>query len=346
MNNININSLKKLNTPYELKNELNLTYKNRLVIEKNRLIINNILNNTDNRKIIIIGPCSVHNYEQCLDYAKEIKKYMDKFNNLFIVLRLYFEKPRTIKGWKGFLYDPLLDGSNNIQLGLYKTRELLLEITNMGIPIATEFLDTICPQYIDDLISWGCIGARTVESQLHRQLASGLSMSIGFKNRTDGDYDIAINAILSAKEPHSFLGIDMNGCASMVNTIGNNNTCIVLRGGNKGKNIDYETINNVELTLRKNNLENNIIIDISHDNTLINNIKNYKEQINNIDKIIEFWINNQECIKGIMIESFINEGKQSINDKPLKYGISITDGCINLETTHNILEKMNNILEK
>ena len=237
--------------------------------------------------------------------------------------------------------------SFNILIFLYfpfKTRKLLLDVTNMEIPIATEFLDTIYPQYIDDLISWGCIGARTVESQLHRQLASGLSMPIGFKNRTDGNCDIAINAILSAKEPHSFLGIDMNGCASIVNTLGNNNTSIVLRGGNKGHNMDEDTINYVETILKENNLNNNIIIDISHDNTLINNSKNYKEQINNIDKIIHFWNNDIHSIKGIMIESFINDGKQSINDKPLKYGISITDGCINLENTYNILDKMNNII--
>ena len=178
MNNINISHIKKLISPYELKNELNLTYSNKLFINNSRTIINNILNNSDNRKLIIIGPCSVHNYEECIEYGKHIKEYSSKFKNLFIILRLYFEKPRTIKGWKGYLYDPLLDGSTKIEEGLYKTRKLLLEITNMEIPIATEFLDTISPQYIDDLISWGCIGARTVESQLHRQLASCLSMSI------------------------------------------------------------------------------------------------------------------------------------------------------------------------
>ena len=160
---------------------------------------------------------------------------ISEFDNLYIVIRIYLEKPRTIAGWKGFLYDPELDESNNIMLGLEKSRKLLIEITKMRIPIATEFLDTIIPQYIDDLISWGCIGARTVESQLHRQLASGLSMSIGFKNRTDGDVMVAINGILSAKNPHAFLGIDINGCSLIINTSGNNNSCIVLRGGGGNK---------------------------------------------------------------------------------------------------------------
>ena len=297
------------------------------------------------KKIIIVGPCSIHNYEECLNYAKELKKNINNFSNLYIVIRLYFEKPRTINGWKGFLYDPELNSSNKIDEGLIKTRKLLIEITKMRIPIATEFLDTIIPQYIDDLISWGCIGARTVESQLHRQLASGLSMAIGFKNRTDGNKIIAINGMLSCKEPHSFLGIDINGCASIINTNGNKNTCIVLRGDCiNGNNFNTSNIVETKLLLEKNNLNKSIIIDTSHDNTLCDGKKNFKKQIDNCKYISNEWKINQNIV-GLMIESNINEGKQNIEKKPLEYGISITDGCINLEDTINILGELNSSLE-
>ena len=345
MNNININSINKLNTPYEVKNNYNINYEDVLFINESRTIVNDIINGKNNKKIIIVGPCSIHDYHQCITYAKFIKKCKEEFSNIFIVIRLYFEKPRTIKGWKGFLYDPYLDSTNNISDGLILTRQLLIEITKMRIPIATEFLDTIIPQYIDDLISWGCIGARTVESQLHRQLASGLSMAIGFKNRTDGNKEIAINAMLASQESHSFLGVDNNGKASIVNTNGNKNTCIVLRGDCiNGMNFDKDNIKITDNLLKNKNLNNKIIVDVSHDNTLIENKKNYKQQINNIQLIINMWENKENYICGIMIESNINEGKQSINDKPLKYGISITDACINIEDTYNILNKINNTL--
>lgn len=344
MNNINVNSIKKLKTPYEIKNEFNINYEDTLFINNCRSTINNILCGKSKKKIIIVGPCSIHNYEECLNYVCELKKHIHQFSNLYIVIRLYFEKPRTINGWKGFLYDPELNSSNKIDEGLIKTRKLLIEITKMRIPIATEFLDTIIPQYIDDLISWGCIGARTVESQLHRQLASGLSMAIGFKNRTDGNKIIAINGMLSSKEPHSFLGVDINGCASIINTNGNKNTCIVLRGDCvNGSNFNTFDINETTSLLEKNNLNKGIIIDTSHDNTLCDGKKNYKKQIENCEYISNEWKINKNII-GLMIESNINEGKQNIENKLLEYGISITDGCINLEDTIIILDKLNNSL--
>ena len=345
MNNINVNSIKKLKTPYEIKNEFNINYEDILFINNCRSTINNILCGKNKKKIIIVGPCSIHNYEECLNYAKELKKNINNFSNLYIVIRLYFEKPRTINGWKGFLYDPELNNSNKIDEGLIKTRKLLIEITKMRIPIATEFLDTIIPQYIDDLISWGCIGARTVESQLHRQLASGLSMAIGFKNRTDGNKIIAVNGMLSCKEPHSFLGIDINGSASIINTNGNKNTCIVLRGDCiNGNNFNTSSIVETKLLLEKNNLNKSIIIDTSHDNTLCDGKKNFKKQIENCEYISNEWKISKNII-GLMIESNINEGKQNIEKKPLEYGISITDGCINLEDTINILNELNSSLE-
>lgn len=342
MNNINIDSIKKLETPYEIKNNYNINYDDILFINESRKTINNIINGNSNKKIIIVGPCSIHDYQQCITYAKFIQKCISEFSNIFIVIRLYFEKPRTIKGWKGFLYDPDLDNTNDISKGLIMTRKLLIEITKMRIPIATEFLDTIIPQYIDDLISWGCIGARTVESQLHRQLASGLSMAIGFKNRTDGNKEIAINAMLASQEKQSFLGVNINGRASIVNTNGNKNTCIVLRGDCiKGCNFDNENINITKTMLKEKDLNESIIVDVSHDNSMIENKKSYKKQINNVELILNMWNSNQHTICGIMIESNINEYKQSINDKPLKYGISITDGCINIEDTYNLLNNIN-----
>tara|TARA_B100000401_G_C52784242_1_gene709934 strand:- start:384 stop:1421 length:1038 start_codon:yes stop_codon:yes gene_type:complete len=341
MNNKNIESIKKLVTPYELKNNLNLKYDERVFIEESRLEINKIINGGSSKKLIIVGPCSIHNYDECIDYALKLKKMISEFDNLYIVIRIYLEKPRTIAGWKGFLYDPELNESNNIMLGLEKSRKLLIEITKMRIPIATEFLDTIIPQYIDDLISWGCIGARTVESQLHRQLASGLSMSIGFKNRTDGDVMVAINGMLSSKNPHAFLGIDINGCSSIINTSGNNNSCIVLRGGGGNKNLDKNSLESIIKMCKKNKCNQNLILDISHDNSLVNNKKIFKEQINNIDYLCSILNNkNDLSVVGIMIESNINEGNQKIS-KSMKYGVSITDGCISLEDTYICLKKLN-----
>ena len=340
MNNINVNRIKKLCTPYELKNDINIDYDDRIFINNSRTIINNILKGTDDRKLVIVGPCSIHNFDLALDYANHIKKMQADFPNIFIVMRAYFEKPRTIKGWKGFLYDPELDGSNNIHKGLEFTRKLLLKITKLKIPIATEFLDTIIPQYIDDLISWGCIGARTVESQLHIQLASGLSIAIGYKNRTDGNIDIATNAILSSLSPHSFMGIDINGSASVIDTSGNDNYCIVLRGGDKGSNFTKDNIKITEDILEKNNLRKSIIVDVSHDNSIIDGKKVYSQQINNVKLIRKYWLNNIHSIKGIMIESNIYGGKQVISDN-LKYGVSITDGCISIIDTYKLLESIN-----
>ena len=348
MNNININSLEKLSSPYDIKNNLNIIYEDSIFIQESRTNINKYLNknnsnnNLDNKLVLFVGPCSIHNYDECIEYAKFIKKSIKKYKNLFIVMRLYFEKPRTIKGWKGYLYDPLLDNSNNIKFGIYNTRKLLIEITKMRIPIATEFLDTIIPQYIDDLITWGCIGARTVESQLHRQLASGLSMFIGFKNRTDGNIDIAVNAMISAHEKHSFFGIDINGKAAIIHTNGNKNTALILRGSTSNNNINIETLEYSTKLLKKNNLNNNIIIDLSHGNTIHNGEKNYKKQIDNINLILS--LKKQFCnITALMIESNINEDNQDINNKPLKYGISVTDKCINIDDTDDIFKLLNNL---
>ncbi len=350
MNNININSIEKLQSPYDLKNQFPINYEDILFIQESRNEINKLIkinsDNNINRKILVIcGPCSIHNYNSCIEYAEFIKKIQSQFKNLYIVMRMYFEKPRTIDGWKGFLYDPEINNTNKIDKGLVLTRKLLIEVTKMRIPIATEFLDTIIPQYIDDLVSWGCIGARTTESQLHRQLASGLSIPIGFKNGTNGNHDIAINACLSSKNPHIFLGVDINGQASIIRTSGNKNTCIVLRGSKeKGNNIKKEIIDDILSKNKNKNLNAGIIIDVSHDNTIINEIKDYNRQINNIETIIDILSENKNIINGIMIESNIKDGNQSIETE-LEYGKSITDKCINIEKTYSILERLNLFLE-
>ena len=338
MQNINIHKIDEITTPEQLKNKFKQTELNFNFIQNSRKTITDILNGKDKRKIVIVGPCSIHDYQLTITYTNFLKTIQTKFEkNIFIVMRMYFEKPRTINGWKGFIYDPFINETNNIEEGLNKTRQLLLEVTNMEIPIGTEFLDTIIPQYIDDLITWGCIGARTTESQLHRQLASGMSMPIGFKNSTSGNIKPALNACKSAEVSHSFLGINTCGKVSVVHTSGNKNTCLVLRGGeNIGNNINIENI----LSHQK------VFIDLSHDNTIINGSKDYTQQIENINLIKN--LNKERNIlnnlKGIMIESNIKESNQTISSE-LKYGISITDKCLNIDDTEKLILNFYNYLE-
>lgn len=335
MNNININSITNIISPKDLKLKYPINDNDIEFIENSRKTVKDIMKKTIKKKIIIVGPCSIHDYQLTIDYANFLKKMKEKYPKNMIIMRMYFEKPRTITGWKGFLYDPDINETNNIEKGLELTRQLLIEITKMKIPIATEFLDTIIPQYIDDLITWGCIGARTTESQLHRQLASGLTIPIGFKNSTSGDIEIAINASKSAAVSHSFLSVDENGKVSIVHTKGNQNTGIVLRGSNKtGSNIMYNNINK----------HSNIIIDLSHDNTLKDGKKDFKEQINNVDVILQLLKNNtilNNNLDGIMIESNIKSGNQPITSH-LEYGISITDKCLDLIDTEQIFQKCDN----
>lgn len=334
MNNINIKSISNIISPKELKIKYPLDKEDIEFVESSRLDVKNILKKKNNKKMIIVGPCSIHDYKVTVEYAEFLKKLIQKYPQHKIIMRMYFEKPRTVAGWKGFLYDPEINETNKIEKGIELTRKLLIEITKMKIPIATEFLDTIIPQYIDDLITWGCIGARTTESQLHRQLASGLTIPIGFKNSTHGDIDIAINACKSASVPHSFLSIDENGKVSIVHTTGNQNTGIVLRGSNKsGSNITSENLKKYS----------NVIIDLSHDNTLVNGKKNYLAQIDNIDVIVQIIKENtllQKNLDGIMIESNLKPGNQPITDN-LEYGISITDKCLDLTDTELLVQKCN-----
>lgn len=337
MSNYRIKTFSSLPTPKQIIEQCETVNYN--FINESRNTIENILSGKDNRMLVIVGPCSIHNYDQAIEYAKKLHEV--KYENLYIVMRVYFEKPRTCLGWKGLIYDPYLDNSNKIPEGLLMARKLLIELTKMEIPIGLEFLDTITPQYLADLVSWGAIGARTSESQVHRHLASGLSMPIGFKNLTDGNVIKAIEGAKSASFPQAFLGIDENGQSSFIETIGNQFSHIILRGGTT-TNYNEDNINNVSELLDKNTLyglnKNKIIIDCSHDNSE----KNYKRQGLVAVYTRRLHLTKKYPICGIMIESNINEGNQKISAN-LLYGVSVTDSCINIEDTFyllNILDKM------
>jgi 3-deoxy-7-phosphoheptulonate synthase len=336
MLNYRIKTISPLPTPKEIIENSELIDKE--FINKSRKTIENILSGEDKRLLVVVGPCSIHNYSEALKYAKKLKEI--KTENLFIVMRVYFEKPRTCLGWKGFIYDPYLDDSNKISEGILLARELLIEITKMEIPIGLEFLDTITPQYLADLVSWGAIGARTTESQIHRQLASGLSMPVGFKNLTDGNIEKAIEGAKSASYPHAFLGINDEGKSSFIETSGNEFSHIILRGGSTGTNYNEDSIINISKLLEKNQglKKNKIVIDCSHGNSE----KNFKRQCLVAIYTRKLHLTKKYPIGGIMIESNINEGNQPIT-KDLQFGVSVTDACINIEDTAfllNILDKM------
>jgi len=302
-------------------------------IQEFRNQIKNIIDSKDSRKVIIIGPCSIHNTNEAIEYAKKLKELSLKLENKFlIVMRVYFEKPRSSIGWKGFINDPFLDGSNNISEGLKMARKLLIEITKNGLPIATEFLDLLVYPYIEDLISFGAIGARTTESQTHRQIVSGLFMPVGFKNSTSGNIDVAINAIISSKQPHSFLGINNEGNVSKIITEGNSYCPLILRGGDIGPNYESDFVKESQERLKEKGLVPNIIIDCSHGNSL----KEAKNQKIVFNDVIEQMKTNKNLI-GVMIESNLVSGSQKLDLKNLKKGISITDECIGFLESEKLL---------
>ena len=337
--NTNIIKFKSIISPSIIKDELPINDKIIENIINYRNSIVDILNNRDERKIIITGPCSIHDYDAAIEYAIKLKQLSNKFPKLFIIMRVYFEKPRTTIGWKGFVNDPDLDYTYNINKGLRLARKLLIEISEMELPIGCEFLDTITPQYLSDLVSWGAIGARTVESQTHRELASGLSVPMGFKNGTGGTIQIAMDAIIAANNKHCFLGITDEGTSSIITTKGNKNCHIILRGGTNGPNYHKEKVDYTIQELKKNNINSNIIVDCSHGNSQ----KDYKKQICVAQSIAEQISNGNNSIIGIMLESNLVEGNQKCSHKKdclteLTYGKSITDSCINLTTTEEIFE--------
>ena len=326
--------------PVEVKAELPITNAIAKVVSDARARIRNILNGSDRRLLVVVGPCSIHDVKAAREYAEKLAKFRDGVGDaLEIVMRVYFEKPRTTVGWKGLINDPHLNGTFDINYGISMARGLLLDVAKLGLPSATELLDPIVPQYLADLISWTAIGARTTESQTHREMSSGLSMPVGFKNGTDGSIDVAINALLSARQPHRFLGVNNDGRASIVTTTGNPDGHIVLRGGKQGPNYDHAHVEAIANRLRDRQLAPYLMIDCSHDNSG----QDYKNQPIVLQDICEQVRNGQESIVGIMLESHLNRGKQPLKDlAKLEYGKSITDGCINFETTTEVLTDLAN----
>lgn len=339
LENSNINSLERLITPKEFKAELPVTDSVSNHVEKSRRTLRNILDRKDDRLIIIVGPCSVHDTKAAIDYAERLAEFSKTVcDQLFIVMRVYFEKPRTTVGWKGLINDPYLDGSFQIEKGMRLGRQLMIKINELGLPIANEALDPISPQYMQDLISWSAIGARTTESQTHREMASGLSVPIGFKNGTDGSLDVAINALQSASNGHRFLGIDGEGKVSIVHSSGNQYSHIVLRGGGGKPNYDSVNVKLTERALEKNNLPVNIMVDCSH----ANSNKDPQLQPLVLDNIAQQILEGNQSLIGVMLESHLKAGNQKLTDdkSQLEYGKSITDGCIDWPTTQESLTRL------
>ncbi len=307
-------------------------------VEMTRKAAESILKGQDDRLLVVAGPCSIHDQASALEYASRIAAVRERLSNdLEIVMRVYFEKPRTTVGWKGFINDPGLDESFDINNGLRSARRLLIELARMGVPAGTEFLDVITPQYIADVVAWGAIGARTTESQVHRQLASGLSMPVGFKNGTDGNIQIALDAIEAAGGPHHFLSVTKDGGAAIVRTKGNDTCHVILRGGKAGTNYDADSIRSVVDQLRARNLPPFVMVDCSHGNSL----KDYRKQPVVAESLAGQIAAGDCSIAGVMIESHLVEGRQNATaGKPLAFGQSITDACIAWETTDLVLQQL------
>lgn len=336
--NLNIASYHQLIKPEEMLAEIPLKDETAAFVTESREIVKAILRGEDKRFMVIAGPCSIHDEKAAIEYADRLADLHQRYKErIYILMRVYFEKPRTTIGWKGLINDPNLDGTYDVLAGLRKARKILLGVLERGLPTTTEFLDPIVPQYISDLVSWAAIGARTTESQTHRQMASGLSMPVGFKNNTDGNIQVAIDAIQSAANPHHFLGIDGKGVTSVVETKGNPDCHIILRGGKNKPNYDPETIKEVLSTLQGSEAGcDKIIIDCSH----ANSEKKHERQKIVFNSIVDQRAAGNENLIGLMLESNLNEGKQSLPDNlaDLEYGVSITDACVNFKSTEELLE--------
>ena len=336
--NLRIKAVRSLIPPILLIEELPLNYKVADLIYNTRSLAQAIIQGKDDRLLVIVGPCSIHDPRAAIDYAYRLKSCIDQYTKeLCIVMRVYFEKPRTTIGWKGLINDPTLDGSFNINQGLRIARRLLLAINQIGVPTGSEFLDTIIPQYISDLTSWAAIGARTTESQTHRELASGLSMPIGFKNGTTGNIQIAVDAVLAARHPHNFLGVSKQGIAAIISTKGNPNSHVILRGSTQCPNYDSQSIEKTVTKLKAIHLPPRAMVDCSHGNSN----KDHKKQIEVVDSLCDQIRQGSFYLFGVMIESNLLEGKQILEThKPLTYGQSITDTCISWEDTKKALNKL------
>ena len=344
LENLNVASQEPLITPEALKQEMPLSEKAAETVEKGRQAIYDIMDGKDHRLFVVVGPCSSHDVKAAREYAEKLKALADELSDtLLIVMRVYFEKPRTTVGWKGLINDPHLNDTFNIEQGLHIGRRLLLDISELGLPTATEALDPISPQYLQDTISWSAIGARTTESQTHREMSSGLSMAIGFKNGTDGSLDVAVNAMKSVSHPHSFLGINQQGQVAIIRTRGNNYGHVVLRGGGGKPNYDSVSVALCEQALEKAKLRQSVMVDCSH----ANSSKDPAIQPLVMQDITHQIVEGNKSIQGLMVESHLNWGNQSIpeNLDDLKYGVSITDACIDWDTTEKALREMRDKLK-
>src|SRR5438128_8625233 len=334
---LRIKEIKELLSPDQVRRELPLPEKAAETTFEARRAVHRILHGADDRLLVIVGPCSIHDPKAAIEYARGLKREKDRHESeLLIVMRVYFEKPRTTVGWKGLINDPHLDGSFNINDGLKIGRKLLLELNNIGIPAGVEYLDVISPQYIADVVSWGAIGARTTESQVHRELASGLSCPVGFKNGTDGSLKIAVDAIRTSQHPHHFLSVTKAGHSAIVSTLGNEDCHIILRGG-KQPNYDAASVDAACKELAAAGLAQRVMIDLSHSNSQ----KNYLRQVEVGEDVASQIAKGDDRIMGVMIESHLKGGRQDLlPGKELVYGQSITDACIGWEETLPLLEKL------
>ena len=337
---LHVTETRALMTPEQLKSELPITEAAAQVVAETRDRIRKILRQEDNhRLLVIVGPCSIHDIKAAREYGEKLMPLREELKDkLEIVMRVYFEKPRTTTGWKGLINDPHLDESYDINTGLRMARKLLLDLAEMGMPSATELLDPIIPQYIGDVVSWTAIGARTTESQTHREMASGLSMPVGFKNGTDGGFEVAIHAVLSAQHPHHFLGINTEGLASIVATTGNPDCHLVLRGGKGGPNYGFDSLAKAAAEMKRQGLNERSMVDCSHGNSS----KDYRNQPIVLAAIAEQLAKGSPHLMGVMIESHLVAGNQSIpNDlTQLTYGQSITDACVDFEVTIDMLRSL------
>ena len=340
---LNIKNYSPITPPKIFMDEIPISDDSKKVVAESREIISNIVHGKDKRFLLITGPCSIHDVDAGLEYAKLLNEFSKKIKNFYLVMRVYFEKPRTTVGWKGLINDPDLNNTFDMDKGLRKARTFLNDVTSLGVPTATEFLDPFTPQYLADFVSWGAIGARTTESQTHRQMASGLSMPIGFKNGTGGSIQIAVDAMGAAQGEHAFLGINELGQSSIIQTSGNKFSHLILRGSTQGTNFDEKSVSDAINLVSNQGMHPSVVVDCSHANCG----KDHKKMNISFKELVRQKANNTTPgLAGLMLESFIHEGNQKLEDpKNLKYGVSITDPCINWEETVELISEADKKLE-
>ena len=332
-----IERVQPLARPSDLLEALPLPPSSAELVLRGRADASALLRGTDDRLLVVVGPCSVHDTEAAADYARRLaSRAAELGDDLLVVMRVYFEKPRTTTGWKGLINDPHLDNSGDVNTGLRMARELLLEVLELGLPAGCEWLDPITPQYIADTVSWGAIGARTTESQIHRQLGSGLSMPVGFKNGTDGGVQVAVDAVRAAAAPHSFTGVDPDGTPAILHTSGNDDAHVILRGGRDAPNFDPAAVADALAKLEAVGLPPRVIVDASHDNSRKDPARQRDVALSLAEQVGE----GNRGIVGVMLESFLEEGRQDLSDGDLVYGKSITDACMDWTSTSEILDRL------